>query len=279
MTHRPSFTAAALAAVAVLVAARPVAAQGWRGGWGRADPRAPTEETLHDGRFVFARVMYRSVRREAAGQGWYTDYPAGDRNLMWRLEQLTSAPVRVDGEGDPDYVVVRLTDDAIFSLPFLFMSDVGTVGFSEGEAARLRTYLLKGGFLYVDDFWGTAAWDHWERQIAMVLPPDLYPIFDVPLDHPLFHTLFDIVEVPQIPSIQQWRRMGRRGTSERGADSAVPHLRAIADHDGRLLVVMTHNTDIADGWEREGEEYEYFYRFSPDAYAVATNIVLYALSH
>jgi hypothetical protein len=130
----------------------------------------------------------------------------------------------------------------------------------------------------VDDFWGDYAWNRWEREIGRVLPPSQYPVFDIPLDHPLFHAIYDVREVPQIPSIQFWRGSGGL-TSERGAESATPHLRGIADPSGRLLVVMSHNTDIADGWEREGEEYEFFYRFSPVAYALAINIVVYAMTH
>ncbi len=249
------------------------------GRWRRVPPRFPTATELADSRFIFTRVLYESVRREQGGQGWFTDYPDADRNFMQRFQELTSAAVSVDEKGEPNHVVVRLTDDDIFSFPFLFMSDVGTIGFTAEEATRLREYLLKGGFLYVDDFWGTYAWEHWEREIRKVLPAGQYPIFDVPPDHTMRHMLYDIEKIPQIPSIQHWRRSWGEGTSERGQDSAEPHLRAIADEKGRILVVMTHNTDIADGWEREAEEYEFFYRFSPEAYALAINIVLYALSH
>lgn len=277
MRYRAGLLPSAMVAV-LMLGAVPTAWAQW-GSWSRAEPRFPTPEELKDRRFMFARVLYERVRREAGGQGWFTDYPFGDRNLMQRLGELTAMPVSTDAAGEPTHVVVRLTDDAIFSLPFLFMSDVGTVGFSDEEVARLRTYLIKGGFLYVDDFWGSRAWEHWEREIGKVLPRGEYPIFDVPLDHPLFHALYSVRAIPQIPSIQHWRRVGGTETSERGVDSAVPHLRAIADARGRLMVVMTHNTDIADGWEREGEEYEFFFQFSPDAYALATNIILYALTH
>ena len=92
-------------------------------------------------------------------------------------------------------------------------------------------------------------------------------------------SVYDVERVPQIPSIQWWRRNWGQGTSERGRESATPHLRAIFDGSGRPLVLMTHNTDIADGWEREGEEDDYFYSFSPDAYALGINVLIYALSH
>ena len=223
-------------------------------------------------------MLYRSVVQEWRGQGWSTDYPDADLNFMRRFAELTKGAVATDSSGELDHVVVTLTDDRVFDYPFIFMSDVGTVGLSDDEVQRLRAYLLKGGFLYVDDFWGDRAWAQWVREIGKVLPPSQYPIVDLQPDHPLYHTLYDVKRVPQIPSIQFWRGSGG-GTSERGAESAVPHLRGIADPSGRLMVVITHNTDIADGWEREGEEYEFFYQFSPEAYALAVNIVLYAMTH
>ena len=171
-----------------------------------------------------------------------------------------------------------MTDDALFNCPFTMASDVGTIGFTAQEAARMREYLLKGGFLWVDDFWGTRAWQHWESEIGRVLPPSQYPIRDVPLDHPVFRTLTHVVKVPQITAIQFWYGSGGRTTSERGADSAVPHFRAISDKHGRFLVVMTHNTDIADAWEREGDDPRFFRQFSPDGYGLGLNVLLYAMS-
>ena len=143
---------------------------------------------------------------------------------------------------------------------------------------RLREYLLKGGFLYVDDFWGDWAWHQWEEEIGRVLPPKKYPIVDIGPDHPLYRTLFIFPKMPQIPSINSWMRMGG-ATSERGEESAEVHMRGINDQHGRLMVLMTHNTDISDAWEREGEDPRYFYQFSPDGYAVGINIVMYALTH
>lgn len=245
----------------------------------RAAPRFPDPNAPIDGDFVFARVMYQSTRYEPLGQGWFTDYPEGDRNFMTRFDEFTTARVRRTGAGTPDHVVVTLHDEELFKYPFIFMSDVGTVGFDSVEVDRLRQYLLKGGFLWVDDFWGWQAWDQWRREIGRVLPPEEYPILDVPADHPLRQMLYDVAEIPQIPSIQWWRRSGRYTTSERGADSATPHLRSISDNDGRVLVLMSHNTDIADGWERENEDFEFFDRFSFPAYAVGINVGVYVMSH
>ncbi|HSF18964.1 MAG TPA: DUF4159 domain-containing protein [Vicinamibacteria bacterium] len=252
---------------------------GWRGRWNRVPPRFPDQEDLKERSFAFARVMYQSVRDEPLGHGWNTDYPNSDLNFMIRLSELTKARVALDGEGMPNHVVVTLTDDALFNYPFIFMSDVGTAGFTEIEAERLRDYLMRGGILYVDDFWGTTAWDHWSREIGRVLPPDEYPIVDIPADHPVMQTFFTLRKIPQVPSIQFWRRSGGTSTSERGFDSEQPHFRGIFDHERRLMVIMTHNTDIADGWEREGEDDEFFYRFSIKAYPLGVNIAIYAMTH
>jgi hypothetical protein len=253
---------------------------GWSGGRRyRAPPRFPNPDATPDRQFMFCRILYRSVRREYLGHGWDTDYPGSDVNFMKRFAEYTKTGVSRDERGEPNHVVVRPTDDYLFQCPFVFMSDVGTTGFTDEEVDRLRSYLLRGGFLYVDDFWGEQAWTHWAREIGRILPPGQYPIVDIPPDHPIFWVHYDVERVPQIPSIQYWRRSGGTGTSERGHESAQPHLRGISDENGRLMVVMSHNTDVADGWEREGEEYEFFHRFSADAYALAINIVVYALTH
>ena len=246
-------------------------------GFFRMPPRFPTAESFGSG-FTFCRAMYSSVRREPGGQGWSTDYPNADINFSIRLSELTKTRVSTDATGSPEHFVVRLTDDALFQCPFIQMSDVGTLGFTAPEVAVLRAYLLKGGFLWVDDFWGTVAWEAWASELARVLPPAEYPIHDVSLDHPIFRTVFDVKEVPQIPSIQFWRDSGG-GTSERGSDSTASHMRGISDHRSNLMVLMTHNTDIADAWEREGEDQEYFYSFSPVGYALGINVLIYAMTH
>jgi hypothetical protein len=272
-----------LAVALVLAAAIAGAAhaQDWgrfrRGGF-RFEPPRMASDASFDGAWNFCRGMYESVRREALGQGWRTDYPDADINFSIRLSELTKTRVSRQPDGQPNHLVVRLTDDELFQCPFIEMEDTGTVGFSDEEVARLREYLLKGGFLWVDDFWGDEAWDQWSREIARVLPPSEYPIVDLPPTHPLFRMQFPVAGVPQIPSIQFWRSTGGL-TSERGEESAVPHIRGISDRHGRLMVVMTHNTDISDAWEREGEDPRFFYSFSPEGYALGINVVLYALSH
>jgi hypothetical protein len=161
----------------------------------------------------------------------------------------------------------------------LMMEDVGTLEFSEAEVESLRDYFLKGGFLWVDDFWGSRAWSHWARNIARVLPSGEYPIFDIPSTHPIMRTLYQVEAVPQVPSINFWSGGWANTTSERGPDSRDVHFRGIKDGQGRLMVLMSHNTDIADTWEREGEHQAYFDRFSPAGYAVGVNTVIYAMTH
>ncbi|MEM9405897.1 MAG: DUF4159 domain-containing protein [Acidobacteriota bacterium] len=246
----------------------------------RAIVRYPEADRSYAEGFVFCRGQYDEVRYEWLGQGWFTDYPDSDVNFMIRLSQLTTVKIQEARGGGPEHIVLRLDDPRLFECPFFFMSDVGTIGISQSEAENLRHYLLSGGFLYVDDFWGSEAFDHWAREIATVLPPEDYPIVDIEPGHGIFTALYDVKEVPQIPSIQYWNMSGGEGTSERGSDTREPHLRGIFDADGRLLVAMTHNTDIADGWEREGESREFFEKFSlTKAYPFGINLVVYSMSH
>ncbi len=234
---------------------------------------------MPDAAFIFCRLAYRSVRMEQSGIGWQTDYPYAEINLMTRLSELTRTRVSRDVNQEPNHFVVRPTDDALFNCPFVMASDPGTVGFTDPEVERLRQYLLKGGFLWVDDFWGTPAWTQWSSEIARVLPPSEFPIEDVSLSDPLLNAQFLIDHVPQITNFQFWRRSGGRLTSERGADSDVVHLRAIRDTKGRIMVLMSHNTDVADSWEREGEDPGFFEQFSPMGYALGVNVLVHAMTH
>jgi hypothetical protein len=269
-------------AVVLLVALAGIASAQWGGQWGRLPegPGVPVRfppENFQNGDFYVCKLMYESVWAEPMGAGWSTDYPYAGINLMTRVSELTKTTVSRDSKGDPNYWVVRLTDDALFRCPFVIGSDVGTAQFSPTEAARLREYLLKGGFLWVDDFWGSRAWQVWSTEIHKALPE--YRIVDVPADHPIRHSMFEIVTLPQVTNIQFWRRNNGQTTSERGSDSAQADFRMIADERGRIMVLMTHNTDIGDSWEREGEDHEFFLQFSPSGYAVGINTVLYALTH
>jgi hypothetical protein len=228
-----------------------------------------------DGDVVLCRLVYTEVRRY--GVGWRTDYPLGERNLSIRLSELTRT--RVSRRGDePNHYLVRLTDDQLFSCPLLMAGDIGSAGFSPTDAARLREYLLKGGFLWTDDHWGTEEWEVWKRELAKVFPGNEYPIEEITPADPLFSAQFVVKEMPQIPNIGYWRSSGGQ-TSEQGADSAVPHFYVVRDMHGRIMLAMTHNTDIADAFEREADDPRFFARFSPTGYALGINVLLYAMTH
>jgi hypothetical protein len=225
---------------------------------------------------MFCRLWYDASRRMRSGLGWSTDYPAADGNFMTRLEELTPTHIERWEGGDPGIAAVRATDPDIFKCPFLFMTDPGSVTFTQAEIEGLRNYLLKGGFLWADDLWGDRAWRYFETEIRRVFPE--HQIEEVTAAHPLFSALYGVKEVPQIPSFQSWQRSGGK-TSEFGAETAVPHIRGIFDQDGRPLVIISFNTDIADGWEREGDVPHFFYNFSPQAYGLGINILIWAMSH
>jgi Domain of unknown function (DUF4159) len=256
------------------------AEQIWAGGYGRTPPRFPTPTTFSGG-FNFCRVMFQSDHREK--QGWGTDYPGADINFSIRLAELTKVQVKMS-EGteypEPDAVVVRLTDDALFQCPVVFMEDGGTARFSDIEVSRLQDYLLKGGFLLAMDYHGMYGRDQFDEEMARVLPPARFPIVDLtpPNDHVLWRAFFNVNELPQMASINTWRRTG--DVIERWNDTgAAPTARGIADSQGRLMVLMVHNTDLPDPWEREGEDKDYFFKFSPEAYAVGIDILIYAMTH
>jgi hypothetical protein len=234
---------------------------------------------MPDSAFFICRLAYAQVRREASGIGWETDYPYAEINLSTRFSELTRTRISRDTDGTPNYYVVRAGDDQLFNCPIIVASDAGTIGFTEAQAAKLRQYFLKGGFLWADDFWGSAAWDNWEYQIGRVLPPEEFPIEDVPLDDPMLRAQFELREIPQITNIQFWRQWNGTNTSERGEDSAEVHLRAIRDSHRRIMVLMTHNTDVADSWEREGEDPEFFFQFSPRGYALGVDVLLHVMTH
>jgi len=227
------------------------------------------------GGFTYCRLQYTSVRNTPSGNGWRTDFPQADRNLPTRLSELTPTSISRWSHGEPGFAIVRATDPDLYRCPFLMATDVGQLGFSEVEVDAMRQFLLKGGFFWADDFWGSDEWYYFSNEVARILPE--YPIVEVPMDHPLFSIVYQVPRVPQIPAISFWRRNGG-ATSEKGADSAVPTMQAVFDETGRILVLVTHNTDISDGWEREAEDTEFFLRFSPDAYAIGVNVVVWSLT-
>ena len=263
----------ALALLFAVALAATAAAQRGRFGGGRFGFRLPPNPP-YDGAFQYCRAMYRP-HPQGDGGSWMTDYPQADTNLSYRFSELTKTSVSRDARGNYNHTIVSLTDDELYRCGFIMMQEVGTLYLDPNDAAGLRDYLLKGGFLWVDDFWGEYAWRIFETEIHKALPE--YPILDLPRAHPLFHMLYQVDSVTQIPGIGTWLRS--RQTSERGADSAVPHARAIFDEKGHLLVLITHNTDYSDAFEREGENRAYFDRFAGLGYAFGINALLYSMIH
>jgi hypothetical protein len=240
----------------------------------RGDRFAGPED--HDGKFHFCRLAYDGTSRGRGG-GFRTDYPNADINMSIRLSELTRTDVSLSAGGAPNHLLVRPSDDTLFACPMVMLLAPQRAYFSEKDAARLREFLLKGGFIWADDSWGPAQWDDWEYELRKVLPEDDYPILDLPMTHPLLRAQFIVTEIPQIPHIGHYLSTGT--TSELGSDSAVPYARMIQDRAGRIMVLMTHNTDISDSWEREGEDERYFLEFSPRGYALGINIFLHAMTH
>jgi hypothetical protein len=218
--------------------------------------------------FTFVRIEYSSWSDEWRGGRWSTDYPDSDLNFSFRLQELTSLKV------NPEPKVLRLTDPELFDYPFIYLIEPGSLLFSDEEVKALRRYLLNGGFLMVDDFWGEDEWYNFYGQFQRVFPDR--EAVELALDHEIFHCVYDLKEKPQIPSINvAWS--GR--TFERW-DAQVPHYRGVFDDQGRMMAIICHNTDLGDGWEREGVDPWYFHEFSEKrSYPLGINIVVYAMTH
>ena len=265
----------------VLLVLAPIA---WSQRWGRGRfrsieedrrgvPNWETDKRFPGDLFTFARVEYDSYYgRGRGGGGWRTDYPDSDLNFSLRLHQLTTIKV------NPNPVIVRLTDPNLHQYPFLYMIEPGGLVFSEPEVLALRRYCFNGGFLMVDDFWGESQYQNLAYELSRVFP-DRQP-FEVPLEHEIFHNVYDMKEKPQVPAIGQASRFRSWEQSRDGSDTSIPHYRAIVDDKDRIMVFICHNTDLGDGWEREGEDREYFREYSvKKAYPMGINIVTYAMTH
>jgi hypothetical protein len=160
------------------------------------------------------------------------------------------------------------------------MTNVGGMSLSETEISNLRRYLRNGGFLMADDFWAAASWQHVLDVMEKVLPKT--PPRELAFDHPIFHLVYDFKALPQVPSIRAWQRgmtyEDWHGPFENGDTS--PHFWGYFDESGRLMAIFCHNNDIADGWEREGDDREYFEKYSlTTSYPLGVNIVTYAMTH
>ncbi len=237
--------------------------------------RAPAPDHVAPADFVIGRLMYPQTRRRrtlGAGRGdwrqggtaWTVDYPEADRTLARVLSRLTTIDVRAVEQP------VNL-DDGIdpFYWPFLISGLVGAWDLTDAEAAKLREYLLRGGFLLCDSFYGTNEWVGFVESLNRVFPDR--PIVELPDDHPIFHIVYDLTNRPQVPTWQHLPRGYRN-------DGAVPHWRAILDDDGRVMVMITYNNDIADGWQR-ADEPRYPHEAANAALRLGVNFAAYALTH
>jgi hypothetical protein len=250
-------------------------------GSNRANPlRGREPEWQNDRRFqkdvfTFVRIQYESGGRYGSYrrfQKWATDFPDSDLNFSFRLQQMTSLKV------NPEPKVIALTDPDLYDYPWIYIVEPGDLLFTEQEVGILRRYLLNGGFLMVDDFWGEREWMNFYQQIKRVFP-DREPL-ELPIEHPVFHCVFDLKKKPQIPNVQLGIESQYHGITWERPDAREVHIRGISDDQGRLMVIICHNTDLGDGWEREGENEYYFHEFSEKkAYPLGINIVFYAMTH
>jgi hypothetical protein len=248
--------------------------------------------------FTFVRVIYRraangsGISVTSSGRGWITDYPDSDLNLSYRLQQVTSMKV------DPDARVLRLTDPALFDYPWIYMVEPGGLALKEEEVPILRKYLLNGGVLMADDFWGQKQWDNFEQNIKRVLPEREF--VELPMSNALFRCVFELKGPKnklQTPNIRQGISSLDPNSSDygitweyyhddydnyarRGQGARDMHVRAISDDQGHIMVVATHNCDNGDSWEREGEDDGFFHEFSEKrGFPLGINLIFYLMTH
>ncbi len=226
--------------------------------------------------FTFARIRYSQGYSSGyygrRGSGWGTDLPDSDLNLSYRLQQMTSMKV------DPDGRILNLTDPELADHPWIYIVEPGGMGFTDEDVVALRNYLLNGGFLMFDDFWGEAAWANVEREMKRVFPDRSFS--ELPLEHPLYSCVFQIKAKGQVPNVRLGEDSQHHGQTWEQPDAQVVHHRVLYDDKGRMMVFAAHNTDNGDGWEREGEYEYYFKTFSEKvAYPLGINVVFYAMTH
>ncbi len=238
-----------------------IAAATGRGRRGRdRDPFGVGPKGIHD--FYFTRAAYSSY----GWRGWQVDYPKADRQFLIGLQRLTNLDSYAMENG------VLLTDPDLGRFPFLYAVEVGHMQMSEPEVLALRRYLHQGGFLVVDDFWGTYEWLNFAGEMGRVLPGR--PIEDIPLDHPLFHSFYQVDEIVQVPNVGQ----GIRGGPTWERDGYTPVVRGIFDDERRLMVLINWNTDLGDAWEW-AEDPRYPLTYSLYAYEMGINFIIYAMTH
>ena len=219
--------------------------------------------------FYFSRMIYSGYGRGyGRGRGrWATDYPKADQIFLSFIDRLLPNLDAYEHEH-----IISLDDPEIRRFPFLYALEVGSMALSPPEIEGLRGYLLSGGFLVIDDFWGSRQWANWEGEIRSVLPG--YEIVDLSLDHPIFTAFYEIDEILQVPGIGR----GIRGGPTYQSDGFVPMVKGIHDENGRLMVVINWNTDLGDAWEW-ADNPRYPLKYSTYAYEMGVNMIVYAMGH
>lgn len=217
--------------------------------------------------FHFARLAYQG--RNGVGLSrrgrWLTDWPEAEEHLLGGVHRLTRIDAGEEGRA------VSLMDEDLFDYPWLYAVEVGYWYLDEAEAARLRDYLLRGGFLMVDDFHGSREWASFMDSMQRVFPDR--PVVDIPVTDPVMHVLYDLNERVQIPGLGA---VMSGVTYER--DGNVPHWRGIYDDQGRLMVVIDFNMDLGDAWEHADTPW-YPEQYTALAYRFAINYILYSMTH
>jgi hypothetical protein len=220
--------------------------------------------------WAFARLRYDSYSGSSdcfrgGWSRWTVDAPKADRQFVQGVRRLTRLHTRsVEQVVDPD-------NEELFNWPWIYAVEVGSWGFDRAQAQRMREYLLKGGFLMVDDFHGSCEWSVFLQGIRAIFPDR--PIEEIENNDEIFHTLYDLQERFQVPGIQ-FLRSGR--TYER--DGVEPKWRAIRDDDGRIMVAICHNMDLGDAWEWADSPY-YPERYTSLAYRLGINYIIYSMTH
>ena len=221
------------------------------------------------GEFTFARMVYHSPYSYGRrwGGAWATDYPDADNHFITGIREWAGTNLNVSGRPER----VEIMDERLFEFPFVYFVEPGYMELSDEEAARLREYVARGGFLFFDDFWGEAEWQNVLEQMKKVFPD--YEAKELPLTHPIFHSYLDIGEVVQVPNIYN----AQRGiTSEKGG--VTPYYMGIEDKGGRLVAFFARNSDLGDAWEWINDS-RYPVRYGLAAYRIGINVVIYAMSH
>jgi hypothetical protein len=215
--------------------------------------------------WTFARLAYDGTGYRGRS-GWSVDYPRAEYHFSQAVDRLTRIDVHPDG-----HVMSPNTDD-LFNYPWLYAVEVGSWAFSEPQAARMREYLLRGGFLMVDDFHGEAEWSVFLDGMRSIFPDR--PIEDIPATDPIYSQPYDVEKRLQVPGPGY---MSSGLTYER-RDGVTPHWRGIRDADGRWMVMISHNIDYGEGWE-QADNPDYPEAFTRQAYEVAVNYLIYTMTH